>query len=48
MEQECERCDFCGKPAIGRCMVCGMCYCLDHMGGDGFCLDDFFGTGLFD
>ncbi|GAB4313646.1 MAG: hypothetical protein Kow0019_13040 [Methanobacteriaceae archaeon] len=43
----CEECDFCGEPGIDECIVCQRCYCPDHMGGDGYCVDCFFGTGLF-
>ncbi|QUH22382.1 hypothetical protein HYG87_00685 [Methanobacterium alkalithermotolerans] len=47
MQNNCQKCDFCGKPAAGKCIVCGRCYCQDHLGGDGYCVDDFFGSGLF-
>ncbi|HOI71067.1 MAG TPA: hypothetical protein PL055_02670 [Methanobacterium sp.] len=44
----CDTCDFCGNPGLGRCIVCNRCYCRDHMGSDGYCIDCFFGTGLFE
>ncbi|GAB6056521.1 hypothetical protein JCM15415_18370 [Methanobacterium movens] len=47
MQNNCQKCDFCDKPAVGKCLVCGRCYCQDHLGGDGYCVDDFFGSGLF-
>jgi hypothetical protein len=47
-DKMCEECDFCGAPGVDTCIVCERCYCLNHMGGDGYCVDCFFGTGLFD
>ena len=44
----CETCDFCGNSGLDSCIVCGRCYCIDHMGGDGYCIDCFFGSGLFE
>ncbi|BDZ71466.1 hypothetical protein [Methanobacterium petrolearium] len=44
----CEKCDFCGNPGLDKCIVCGRRYCIDHMGADGYCIDCFFGTGLFE
>ncbi|MDO5836948.1 MAG: hypothetical protein Q4P17_10595 [Methanobacterium sp.] len=43
----CDACDFCGEAGLDTCIVCGRCYCFDHMGGDGYCVDCFFGSGLF-
>lgn len=46
----CEKCEFdhCEDPGMDRCMICNRCYCIMHMGSDGYCIDCFFGTGLFD
>lgn len=43
----CDACNFCGEAGLDTCIVCGRCYCFDHMGRDGYCVDCFFGSGLF-
>ncbi|OPX58026.1 MAG: hypothetical protein A4E25_01895 [Methanobacterium sp. PtaB.Bin024] len=44
----CEKCDFCGDPGLDKCIICGKCYCIKHMGADGYCYECFTGSGLFD
>jgi hypothetical protein len=46
--QDSEKCDFCDNPAVSKCLVCGRLCCQDHLGADGYCLEDFFGSGMFD
>ncbi|MDD1763767.1 MAG: hypothetical protein LUQ70_03510 [Methanobacteriaceae archaeon] len=44
----CETCDFCGRPARERCLICDRCFCPIHKGADSYCYQCFTGTGLFE
>lgn len=47
-------CDLCiqqgrsvPNKAVDKCLVCGRHFCVEHRGADGYCIDDFFASGLF-
>ncbi|MCE7698629.1 MAG: hypothetical protein K8E24_007265 [Methanobacterium paludis] len=44
----CEKCDFCGRPAVGRCIICGRCFCDIDEGTDGYCYECFTAAATFD
>ncbi len=44
----CKTCDYCGRPATDRCLVCDRCYCPRHKGAHSYCYRCEVGTEFFE